>query len=150
MVQRANKAAERQFAWGFAPMQAALAASLLGSTYEARLDRFIVAHLDGISGGNVASRLMESLIALMKMSSIERAARAFALAGSGVDEWDTLDAGTQERLKEAVRAALRAIREPSASATRAGARKSRSNHRSSASQATATWQAMIDATVEDR
>jgi len=86
----------------------------------------------------------------MNTSSLERAARAFALAGSGIDEWDTLDASTRERLKQAVRAALMAIREPSASVIRSGARKSRRISRSSALQAEATWQAMIDATVEER
>jgi hypothetical protein len=86
----------------------------------------------------------------MKMSSIDRAARAFAQAGSGIDEWDTLDVGTQERLREAVCAALMSIREPSASAVRVGARRSKRVHRSSACQAEATWQAMVDAMVKDR
>lgn len=86
----------------------------------------------------------------MKMSSVENAARAFALAGSGIDEWDTLDADTQDRLKEAVCAALMSIREPSASAARAGARRSTRVHRSSTCQAKATWQAMLDATIKDR
>jgi hypothetical protein len=118
---------------------------------KARADnRFFVAHLEIISGEIVASGLSASLIARMKMSSIDRAARAFALAASGIDEWDTLDVGTQERLREAVCAALMSIREPSAPAVRAGVRRSKRVHRSSARQAKTTWQAMVDATVEDR
>jgi hypothetical protein len=51
---------------------------------------------------------------------------------------------------EAVRAALMALREPSASAIRAGARKSNRNYRSSAIRVEAIWQAMIDLTAQDR
>jgi hypothetical protein len=86
----------------------------------------------------------------MKMSSIDRAARAFALAASGIDEWETFDVATQERLREAVCAALMSIREPSSSAVRAGARTSQRVHRSSAIQVKTTWQAMVDAMVVDR
>ena len=86
----------------------------------------------------------------MNTSSIERAARAFATSASGVDEWDALDPDTQARLKDAVVAALKAIREPSASVVRAGLRKSRRTYRSPATEAEVTWQAMIDATLEDR
>jgi hypothetical protein len=84
------------------------------------------------------------------MSPLERAARAFALTGSGADEWDSLDAGTQDRLKEAVCAALLAIREPSASVIRAGGRKANGVYRSNALQAEAIWQTMVDATLKDR
>jgi hypothetical protein len=84
------------------------------------------------------------------MRSIERAARAFAEKASGVDEWDALDTGTQDLLKEAVRAALMAIRQPSTSVIRAGARRSKGVYRSSAMQAEATWRAMIDAMIEER
>ncbi|VWX50753.1 conserved hypothetical protein [Novosphingobium sp. 9U] len=86
----------------------------------------------------------------MNMTSIERAARAFATSASGVDEWDALDLATQERLKNAVISALSAIREPTSPALRAGARAARRPHRSGAVQAAATWHAMIDATREDR
>jgi hypothetical protein len=85
----------------------------------------------------------------MKMSSVERAARAFALAASGADEWDTLDPSTRERLKDAVLAALAAIRDPSPSVIRAGARKSRMGFQSTAKRTLTTWQAMIDATRAD-
>jgi len=85
----------------------------------------------------------------MKMSSVERAARAFALTASGTDEWDTLDPLTKERLKSAVLAALATIREPSPSVIRAGARKSREGFRSTARRTLTTWQAMIDATRAD-
>jgi hypothetical protein len=85
----------------------------------------------------------------MKMSSVERAARAFALAASGADEWETLDHSTQERLKTAVQAALMTIRDPSHSVIRAGARKSRAGFKSTAKRALTTWQAMIDATSAD-
>lgn len=84
----------------------------------------------------------------MTTPSIERAARAFALAGSGQDDWDVLDAGTQERLKDAVRAALTQLREPGGSAIRAGARKAKAFHRSRANQVEATWQGMIDAILD--
>jgi hypothetical protein len=84
------------------------------------------------------------------ISPLERAARAFALTGSGADEWDLLDAGTQDRLKEAVCAALLAIREPSAPVIRAGGRKANGIYRSSALQAEAIWQSMVDATLKDR
>lgn len=84
------------------------------------------------------------------MSPIERAACAFAYTASGVDEWHALDAETQERLKNAVRAALVAMREPSASVIGAGARKSKRTYRSSRLQAEVTWQAMIDAAAKDR
>lgn len=84
----------------------------------------------------------------MNQSPIERAARAFALAASGEDDWDALDAPTQARLKDAVRAALVTMREPDLAVVRAGARQSRRIHRSTAHQIGATWQAMIDATVE--
>jgi hypothetical protein len=86
----------------------------------------------------------------MTTPSIERAARAFALAGSGRDEWEALDPGTQERLKEAVRAALIQLREPGGSAIRAGARRAKAYHRSHVSQAEATWQGMIDAILDGR
>ena len=86
----------------------------------------------------------------MNISSIERAARAFAVTASGVDEWDALDAGTQNRLKEATHAALMAIRKPGASVIRAGARTSTGPYRSTTVQAEAMWQAMIDATARDR
>lgn len=85
----------------------------------------------------------------MTTPSIERAARAFALAGSGQDEWDALDTGTQERLKDAVRAALSQLREPGAAAIRAGARKAKAYHRSPAVQVEATWQGMIDAILHE-
>jgi len=61
-------------------------------------------------GDVVASGLRASLFARMRIFPIEHAARAFALTASGVDEWDTLDPDTQERLREAVRAALTSIR----------------------------------------
>jgi len=86
----------------------------------------------------------------MKTSSIERAARAFALKASGADEWDTLDAETRERLKDAVCAALMTLREPSAAVRRSGARRTRGIYRSSGIQAPASWRAMIDATIKDR
>lgn len=85
----------------------------------------------------------------MTTPSIERAARAFALAGSGQDEWDALDPATQERLKDAVRAALTQLRDPGASAIRAGARKAQAFHRSRAVQVEATWQGMIDAILQE-
>lgn len=43
---------------------------------------------------------------------IDRAARALALAESGVDEFDALDDAMQDTLRENVRAVLEAIREP--------------------------------------
>jgi len=86
----------------------------------------------------------------MAISSIERAARAFALTASGADEWDALDANTQDRLKDAVCAALLAVRRPDAPVIRAGARKSKGFYRNSALRAEATWQVMIDAILEDR
>jgi hypothetical protein len=86
----------------------------------------------------------------MSMSSIERAARAFALVASGNDEWDNLDANTQNRLKQAVRSSLMTLYTPSTSVLRAGARKLRRTYRSNVLRAEATWQAMIDAAVEER
>ena len=86
----------------------------------------------------------------MSMSPIERAARAFALAASGADEWDTLDADTQDRLKRAVRSSLMTMRKPGASILRAGARKLGRTYRSNVLRAEAAWQAMIDAAVEER
>jgi hypothetical protein len=86
----------------------------------------------------------------MKMSSVERAARAFALTASGTDEWETLDPLTQERLKSAVLAALATIRDPLPSVVRAGVRKSRLGFASTARRTLTTWQAMIDATSADR
>lgn len=83
----------------------------------------------------------------MNLSMIERAARAFALAASGADEWDTLDAVTQQRLKDAVCAALMTMREPDVAVVRVGARQLRRIHRSAALQAEAVWQAMIDTAV---
>jgi hypothetical protein len=70
--------------------------------------------------------------------------------GSGADEWDSLDAETQDRLKEAVCAALLALREPSDSVIRAGGRKSKGIYRTSALQAEAMWKAMVDATLKDQ
>jgi hypothetical protein len=92
---------------------------------------------------------MGSNIEDMNTPSIERAARAFALAGSGVDEWDVLDPDTQQRLINAVRAALTQLREPGASVIRAGARKAKAHHRSRAVQVRATWQGMVDAILDD-
>jgi hypothetical protein len=86
----------------------------------------------------------------MTMSPIERAARAFVLAASGVDEWDTMDAETRDRLKRAIRSSLLTMRKPGASVVRAGARKGKREYRSGALRAEATWQAMIDAAVEER
>lgn len=85
---------------------------------------------------------------LMDLSTIERAARAFALAASGGDEWDTLDAATRQRLKDAVCAALITMREPSPGVVRAGMRQAKRTHRSAALQIETVWQVMIDATVE--
>lgn len=84
----------------------------------------------------------------MNTSAIERAARAFALAGSGRDEWEGLDSETREQLKGAVRAALTELREPGASAVRAGLRKVKAHHRSQAVQVEATWHSMIDAILD--
>jgi hypothetical protein len=86
----------------------------------------------------------------MATSSLERAARAFVLAASGVDEWDTLDVDTRDRLVRAVHSSLLTMRKPSASVVRAGARKLNREYRSSALQAEATWQAMLDAAVKER
>jgi hypothetical protein len=101
------------------------------------------------SGELVARRHLLGLSAGMKMSSVERAARAFALTASGTDEWETLDPLTQERLKSAVLAALATIRDPLPSVVRAGVRKSRLGFASTARRTLTTWQAMIDATSAD-
>ena len=84
----------------------------------------------------------------MNTSPIERAARAFALAGSGLDEWEVLGSETREQLKSAVRAALIELREPGSPAVRAGLRKVKAHHRSQAVQVEATWQGMIDAILD--
>jgi hypothetical protein len=85
----------------------------------------------------------------MTTPSIERAARAFALTASGTDEWDVLDAATQKRLKDAVRAALLQLREPGAPAIRAGARKATGHHRSASIKVEAIWQGMTDAILDE-
>lgn len=81
----------------------------------------------------------------MNNSSIERAARAFAICASGVDDWDSLDPATQNRIKDAVVSALNTLRQPSSAVIRAGVRACRRPHRSEASQVAATWQSMLGA-----
>jgi hypothetical protein len=86
------------------------------------------------------------------MSPIDRAARALALAQSGVDEFDALDEGMQETLRQNVRAVVRAIREPSEGMAQAGfdAEATANAHKTQPHHVVpAVWQAMIDAALAD-
>lgn len=85
------------------------------------------------------------------MSLVERGARALAASTMGSD-WDTLDAPLREKLKDDVRAVVRALRDPDARMKEAGA-EIISNVRPSESEeahlndAANTWRFMIDAAL---
>lgn len=84
-----------------------------------------------------------------------RAARALALAQSGVDDFDALDAGLQAMLVENVRAVLLAVREPTEHMTSAGTEIVQNVHAEESdiafrSDAANVWRFMIDAALGER
>lgn len=80
---------------------------------------------------------------------IEAGARALALAQSGVDEFDALDEGFRETLRENVRAVLRAIREPTDHMLISGRAPLPEHDEPLLEDAENCWQAMIDAALAE-
>ena len=88
------------------------------------------------------------------MTPIERAARALAIAESGVDEWNQLDDDFQEAFKDSVRAVLKALREPDGLMKHVGAHVVRNVHSEESEaefegDAAMVWRRMIDAVLAD-